>query len=113
MKSNPTSERKELPPLSPATGSPSSNLKSLLEKITLLPWNDSEGTFFAIAILPDSRTYAAHAANVMPEMVSAFSGLNLKCLMRIPESTMPPCGKCPTCIARAALSKAKMENDRS
>jgi hypothetical protein len=46
METTETSERKELPPLSPATGSPSSNLKSLLEKITPLPWELYGTTIF-------------------------------------------------------------------
>ena len=127
---NKDSQPPSVPALASASGSPSSNLKSLLKRIACLPWKWKEGVGKTAVVSSDENLvcqfwgtiddeslanvkYQVHAANVLPELVTAFDGLNLKCLMRIPESTVPPCEKCPTCIARAALLKAKMENDQS
>lgn len=46
-------------------------LSELQNRITTLPWNDSAGTFRALSTLPASRTYAAHAANVLPQLMEA------------------------------------------
>ena len=46
-------------------------LNEQLKKITSLPWIGSEGAFRAISTMPDSRIYAAHAANVLPQLVEA------------------------------------------
>jgi hypothetical protein len=53
-----------------------------------------------------NAAYIIHATRSLPQLVQAVQGLNLKCLMRIPESTVPPCGECATCKARHALEFA-------
>lgn len=53
-----------------ATGSPSSNLKSLLERITPLPWKS-----YGNEILNgprENRTYQIHAGNVLPEILETL-----------------------------------------
>ena len=108
-------------------------LKELLEIVTRSPWQEGgkrqEGVnslrlcgggyvigdvWFETAsnyaprreVAEANAAYIIHATRSLPQLVQAVQGLNLKCLMRIPESTVPPCGECPTCKARHALEFA-------
>ena len=79
-KSNPTNKRKGLRRLAPLHGSPSSiKLKSLLEKITPLPWSKSGGVLRNVVQGPVdgdwNKIYAAHSTKVLPQIVDELHSM--------------------------------------